>query len=325
MESNHQLWPLALEVLRALGQHYYPVMEGRAREAGMGECDWYLLLPALTFDPETISAAKLLVRVPFYAPHIYENRLKKLTEFGYLKASAPAPDGGAYPRFEYNLTESGRMTIQWIIQAADVAMQAMHPLSLEDLEYLAGLLGRVVAAAEATPEPPGRWALKLSRRTDHASVAPVVVRIDQYLTDLNAYRDDCILEAWRKHPATRDPSPPAWEIFTQLWKASQVKPEPGYTLDVLAQIFERRGHARRVYSEALRSLSRLGWVHADKTNYRLTEPGFQARQDAEVRIDQLFYIPWKTLEPAELADLKELLVMMWDSLRLRLTSNKVAG
>ncbi len=148
MDNNHQLWPLALEVLRALGQHYYPVMEGRAREAGMGDCDWYLLLPALTFDPESISAAKLLVRVPFYAPHIYENRLKKLTEYGYLKASAPAPDGGAYPRFEYNLTESGRMTIQWIIQAADVAMQAMHPLSLEDLEHLAGILRRVVASAE---------------------------------------------------------------------------------------------------------------------------------------------------------------------------------
>ncbi len=156
-------------------------------------------------------------------------------------------------------------------------------------------------------------------------MAPVVVRIDQYLTDLNAYRDDCMLEAWRKHPATRDLSPPAWEIFTQLWKASQVKPESGYTLDDLTQIFERRGHAPRVYSEALKSLSKLGWVHADKMYFRLTEPGFQARQDAEIRIDRLFYAPWKILGPADLVDLKELLVMLWDSLRLRLTSNKVAG
>lgn len=325
MDQNHQLWPLAKEVLRALGQHYYPVMDERAREAGMGECDWYLLLPVLMFDPESVSAAKLLVRVPFYAPHIYENRLKKLTEFGYLKASAPVADGGAYPRFEYNLTESGRMTIQWIIQAADVAMQALHPLSLEDLEHLAGLLQRTVLASLGTPEPSSKWALNLSRKTDHTSVAPVVVRIDQYLTDLNAFRDDCILEAWRKHPTTRDLSPPAWEIFTQLWKTNQVKQDTGYSLEELLQIFDRRGHSPRVYSEALQSMSKLGWVHADKDHFVLTESGYAVRQDAETRIDQLFYEPWKILEPAEIADLKELLVLIWDSLRLRLTSNKVAG
>ena len=321
MEENYQLWPLAKEVLRALGQHYYPVMEGRAGEAGMGECDWYLLLPALTFDPEPISSAKLLVRVPFYAPHIYENRLQRLSELGYLKATAPDKNGGEYPRYEYNLTESGRMTIQWIIQSADVAMAGMHPLPLDESESAAELLHRIVLAAVETPEPPEKWALSHSRRTDHSLVAPVVVRIDQYLTDLNAYRDDCHLAAWQQHVETQDVTPPAWEVLTQLWKADAVKEGAGYTLEELAQMLERRGHSRQVYSDGLKSLVSLGWVHADKKVYRVTVLGQTARQMAEFRTDQYFYVPWRTLEASELSDLKEMLVRMWDGLRLRLTAN----
>lgn len=322
MEEEVQLWSLAHEVLRALGQQYYPVMEARAAEAGLGECDWYLLLPALTFDPEPISTRKLLVRVPFYAPHVYEKRLQNLAELGYLSASAVDQNGSDYPRYEYNLTESGRMTIQWIIQAADVEMQRMHPLTLAELERLAELLRRVVKACEIAPVPPGKWALTLSRQTDHANVAPVVVRIDQYLTDLNAYRDDCRLAAWKENSETAGVSPPAWEVLTQLWKVAGAKENGGYSLKQLSNMLERRGHPRQVYAEALKELDKLGWVQVAGRVYRLTEAGRQAREGARRRTDQYFYRPWNSLRPDELAELKKLLVAAWDGMKVRLNNGK---
>lgn len=322
MDEELQLWSLAHEVLRALGQQYYPVMEARAAEAGMGECDWYLLLPALTFDPEPISTKKLLVRVPYYAPHVYENRLQNLADLGYLSASSVEQNGGDYPRYEYNLTESGRMTIQWIIQAADVEMQRLHPLPLVDLEVLAEYLRRVIKACEIAPVPPGKWALTLSRQTDHANVAPVVVRIDQYLTDLNAYRDDCRLAAWKDNPQTAELSPPAWEVLTLLWKVDGAKEDGGYTLKQLANMLERRGHPRQVYAEALKELDKLGWVHADGRVYHVSEAGREAREGARRRTDQYFYRPWNSLQPDELAELKGLLVAAWDGLKVRLSNGK---
>lgn len=320
MEENIQLWPLAHEVLRALGQHYYPVMENRAQEAGMGECDWYLLLPALTFDPESVSTSKLLKRVPYYAPFVYENRLENLTELGYLKASSPAEGESVYPRFEYNLTESGRMTIQWIIQAADIAMQALYPMSLEDLERLAAYLRKIVIASLRAAVPADKWSLLLSRKTDHEMVAPVVVRIDQYLTDLNAFRDDCHLFAWRDHPQTKDVSPPAWEVLTQLWKVDKTKEDGGYSLDQLANMLDRRGHPKPVYAEALKYLDRCGWIDSRERVYQVTEQGRLAREQAEVRTDQAFYQPWGVLEATELPVMKKLLVDMWDGLKIRIAN-----
>jgi hypothetical protein len=325
MNANQQLWPLAHEVLRALGQQYYPIMEARAHEAGIGQCDWYLLLPALTHDPEPISTTKLLKRVPYYAPHVYENRLENLSELGYLKASSPAEDVDDYPRFNYNLTESGRMTVQWIIQAADVAMLNLHPASLEDLEVLAGLLRMIVMAAVDAPIPPEKYALLFSRKTDHASVAPVVVRIDQYLTDLNAYRDDCHLCAWQEHHETQMVAPPAWEVLTQLWKVDRAKDGGGYTLDQLVNMLERRGHPRSAYASALKELGKLGWAQSQVHTYTITEPGRQAREMAEMRTDQYFYRPWNALSARELSDLKDLLVEVWDGLKIRINNGHLVS
>jgi DNA-binding PadR family transcriptional regulator len=322
MDESHQIWPLALEVLRALGQHYYPVMESRAVEAGMGESDWSLLLAVLTFDPEPVSAAKLRVRVPFYAPFVYENRLKKLADTDYLKASSPADDGSAYPHFEYNLTESGRMTIQWIIQAADAAMSSLRPMPLEALEQLAHLLERVVLAAVESPPPPPKWALTHSRTTDHARVAPVMVRIDQYLSDLRAWRDDCHLCSWQQHLETFEISPPAWETSNYLWRVAQQNPDGGYTLDELTHLLERRGHPRHVYANALKELNKRGWVTLEKKVYRLTADGHRMRQESEARTNQYFYAPFNVLDANELFLLKDLIVELWDGMQARITANQ---
>jgi len=146
------LWPLCLEVLRALGAQYYPVMEETALQAGMDDCDWYLLLPALMFDPEETSTEKLRVRHPYYSAQSYEARLRKLAELGYLRQTDLLDTEQQV--YAYALTEAGRMTIHWIIRAADQAMEKLHPLENGEALRLLELLRRLVRASLAAPKPP---------------------------------------------------------------------------------------------------------------------------------------------------------------------------
>ena len=75
----------------------------------------------------------------------------------------------------------------------------------------------------AAPEPPGQWHLRLSRHTDPGELAPSVARIDQHLTDLNAYYNDASLAVWQPFGV----SGAAWEAFGHLWCGDS------YTLDEL--------------------------------------------------------------------------------------------
>jgi DNA-binding MarR family transcriptional regulator/DNA-binding HxlR family transcriptional regulator len=342
-------WPLAKAVLRSLGKTYYPEMERTAISAGMADCDWYLLLPALLFDPAPISAARLRVRCPYYSPHIYENRLKPLAKLGYLKAVNTSTDEAGYPHYEYRLTDSGRMTIEWIIRAADSVMAALHPMDLVALERLCSLLERLVLASLEADEPPGKWALSHSRKTNPGPDAPVMVRIDQYLTDLGAYRDDAHQAAWGNEPRLKalatdadavpagpaglPPSPPpgvtqALETLTLLWRADKGElnngaSAHGLSVSQVTTLLEKRGHPRAAYTRALKALSAQGYVEGrseisrSPKLYRLTERGFTLRQEIEDRTDAFFYAPWDCLSEEELAELKELLLQLWDGLKIK--------
>jgi hypothetical protein len=68
-----------------------------------------------------------------------------------------------------------------------------------DLKRLASLLGRLVEANLTTPESPGKWCLRIARNFDPGVEAPVMARLDQYLSDLSAYRDDAHLASWRSY------------------------------------------------------------------------------------------------------------------------------
>jgi DNA-binding MarR family transcriptional regulator/DNA-binding HxlR family transcriptional regulator len=341
-------WPLAKAVLRSLGKTYYPEMERTAISAGMADCDWYLLLPALLFDPAPISAARLRVRCPYYSPHIYENRLKPLAKLGYLKAVTSSADEAGYPHYEYRLTDSGRMTIEWIIRAADSVLSALHPMDLVALERLSSLLERLVLASLEADEPPGKWALNHSRKTNPGPDAPIMVRIDQYLTDLGAYRDDAHQAAWGNEPLLKalgsddaappapgnlPPSPPpgvtqALETLTLLWRADKGElnngnSAHGLSVSQVTTLLEKRGHPRAAYTRALKALSAQGYVEGrseisrSPKLYRLTERGFALRQEIEDRTDAFFYAPWDCLSEEELAELKELLLQLWDGLKVK--------
>lgn len=282
-------WSHALEALQALGRHYGPEMVRVAAELGVPEWQGWLLI-APFFEPQPISASRLRVRAPYTAARAFEQRLAMGAEKGFL-APAEEETGG------YRLTEKGKQAAKQIIQAAYEKMAQLQPLPDEELERLAALLNRLVAACLEAPEPPGKWCIRHSRKTDPGATASLVIRIDQYLSDLAAYRDDAHLAAWQPYAIEGH----AWEAFTFLWRGEAA------TLDELMQKLARRGYTHQEYQQALEELIRRGWVEKTGENYALTAEGKALRQQAEETTDRYFYAPWESLSLAEVEELTNLL------------------
>lgn len=295
---NHlDLWPLAWGALDALTAHYGPAINHAAEELGIPTGEWYgWLMAAAIFEPDPVSAHSLHIRSAYTAPARLEAALTKGVSLGLLE-----PAGGG----EHRLTAAGRAGVRHLIESAYAVMAKLRPLPQDDLARLAGLLQRGVAACLAMPEPPTKWSLRIERHLDPGVDAPVMERLDQYLSDLAAYRDDCHLTAWRLY----DVSGQAWEAFTLLWRGE------ARTLDDLAgRLAQRRGFTREEYAAALDDLCGRGWVVAEGAGYVVTERGTSLRQEAEATTDRYFYAPWACLSEDETAELRGLLARFREGL-----------
>jgi hypothetical protein len=288
--SISDLWPLAIEAWEALGAGYGPVMaRTAAKEAGFPEGAYFgWILPALGLDPDPISARQLAAWSPYTALALDESRLAASAQLGFLSDA-----GGG----NYYLTDAGRTAAKRITSAAYAYMATLQPVPAADLSRLSQLLWRLVAACLTAPEPSAKWHLQLSRRTDPGEAAPMVARIDQYLTDLNAYRNDASLSVWQPYGV----SGATWEVFTCLWRG-EVR-----TLDEICGRLAFRGHLRDHYAGALADLVARGWIVAAGDGYELTDVGRTVREEAEQDADRYFLAPWACLSAEELAELQTLL------------------
>ena len=295
--STSDLWFLAQEAWEALGAGYGPVMaRTAAKEAGFPEGAYFgWILPALGLDPDPISARQLAAWSPYTALALDESRLAASARLGFLR---DAGDGN------YFLTDAGRTAANRITSAAYAYMATLQPVPAASLSRLGHLLRRLVDACLTAPEPPDQWHLQLSRRTDPGEAAPMVARIDQYLTDLNAYRNDASLAVWQPCGV----SGATWEAFTCLWRG-EVR-----TLDELCGRLTFRGHPRDDYAGALADLGARGWIVAAGDGYELTDVGRTVREQAEQDIDRYFRAPWACLNEEELAELQTLLADLRDRL-----------
>lgn len=295
--NTNALWPTTWETLQALGTCYSPAMDQAATELKLPE--WYgWLLPALAFEPESISATRLRVRSPYTSARLHDERLAKAAKQGFLAQVVEE---------EYRLTELGRHAAQRVVEAAYAKMATLQPIASAELERLANLLHRLVRSSLTAPEPPGKWCIIHSRRTDPGDNASVVARIDQYLTDLGAYRDDAHLAAWQPYNVDGY----AWEAFTYLWRGEAT------TLEDLHQKLGRRGYSRDDYRRALEGLIKRGWVREESKGYRVIALGQEIRQAAENVTDQYFYAPWFCLDQGETEELRALLLRLRDGLQSR--------
>ncbi len=293
--NTNSLWPVAVDAIQALGRQYDQALEQVAAALNLSE--WYgWLLAALTFEPEPISAFRLGVRNPYTSARLFNARLKKAAELGLL---TPVEEEDTYC-----LTDLGRQAGGRIIAVAYAQMAALQPLPTAEVEHLASLLHRWVTACLVAPEPPGKWCILHSRHLDPGDSVPTIARIDQYLSDLAAYRDDAHLAAWQAHHIEGH----TWEAFTCLWR------EGTKTLDGLYQKLIWRGHSQEEYQQALDDLVRRGWILEQSGEYALTDLGQEIRRASEQATDQYFYVPLWCLSQGEVEELRTLLNHLYKGL-----------
>lgn len=287
------LWPLAEQALQALDSHYGPALQKIAQEAGMN--GWTLLVAARNLEPDPVSAARLLIRSPYWTESVLQEGLTSLAQVHFLDPSA---------RRSFRLTDRGRALVEELFLAAYQAMARLAPLPPGRLERLAWLLWQLVISSMDAHEPRRKWALEHSRRDDPSyhpelpdGVVSVVARIDQYLADLSAFRDDCHMTSWRYLGV----SGPAWEAFTLLWRGQAA------TLEEILGATARRRAPAGTYPAALLELNRKGWLASRGERLIVTPEGEATRRQAEEMTDRLFYLPWACLDEREQAELKDLL------------------
>ncbi len=298
MNDDLDFWPLIWKTLDALTAHYGPAIDQAAADLGIPFGEWYgWLMAARIFEPEPISAARLHVRASTINPARLQADLANGARLGLLEAVATS---------EYRLTPAGHAGVERLIQIAWDAMNRLAPLPQSDLLRLAGLLQRISDACLAAPEPPGKWCLRIERHYDPGPGAPVMPRLDQYLSDLVAYRDDARMAVREAYGLSGQ----AWEASGLLWQGL------AGTLDEVYERLSRRhrGYSREEYGAAIQELIDRGWVAGSADGYIVTEQGRTVREEAKATRDGYFYGPWSCLSEAELDELAGLLESLSEAL-----------
>jgi DNA-binding MarR family transcriptional regulator len=289
------LYPLSQEALQALDPHYRPAMQQALADAGLEGRNWPVLLFAQGVERQTLSAARLHALSPYTTVQVLGERLAEAAKQGFL---APAEGG-------YRLTEAGRSALQGSFAAVHRALARFEPLPIGDMRRLASLLRRLVDASAAASAPVDKSHLRASRRTDPGAEVSLAAQLDQYLTDLNAFRDDVHIAAWQ--PTGVDG--PTWEALTLVWRGDADTPE------ALAEKLAGRRLEPAAYTAALRSLAQREWVAERAGAYNATEQGRTIRQQVEDETDRLFYEPWGCLDDGEAQELRSLLTQLGDRAR----------
>jgi DNA-binding PadR family transcriptional regulator len=182
------------------------------------------------------------------------------------------------------------------------------------LNRLADLLKRVVAAIEEAPVPAEKFNFHISRATTPDDRETAVSHIDQYITDINVYRDDAHLAAWRSSGITGQ----AWEALSYIWRGD------ANTAAALAKTLSTRGYDAADYEAALQDLAARGWVSEVDDSYQITATGKKVRDEAEEQTERNFLVGWATLNADETVALKNLLTQFKESLN-QMTAEKATA
>lgn len=297
MTDNALAWPLMEDAAQALIVRYLPAAQAAAAPYGLSPTAWYgWLIAAYFLRPEHLTLETIAKRDPYSSPARWRSRLENAAQLGYLVQDE---------RHGFSLTPSGEQAADGVVQAIYRAMGRLQPIEEVPLEQMAALLERLVTASLAAPEPPHKWALDLSRQSDPGPNALAMIRIDQLLTDLDAYRGDCHTSAWQPLGV----SGLAWEMLTLIWHG-----EARAAVDFESKL-QRRGYRRDTFVRALEELSQRGWVAGDAQAVDITRAGREAREAVEARTDEYFYRPWAVLSAEEREHLKKWITGFVEGLR----------
>ncbi|MDX1437032.1 MAG: hypothetical protein R3335_09490, partial [Anaerolineales bacterium] len=249
------------------------------------------LFRAYQFDPQPISAERMLDWSPYFNPVEHADRLERVAEAGLLERTG---DG------QYALTGKGRSAMDEISDGFYLLLGELPVLTPERSEMLEGLLKKLVDASLDAGQPASKLRLAVVHGAHPDGQYSRMARIDMHIDDLNAFRDDSHIAAWHG----LDVSPQAWEAFTFVWRD---KAADGAAL---AEKLPFRGFSAESYEEALQSLVDKGWLHKTGSGYGMTEAGAAVRQQAEDDTNRAFFAPWEAIRQVDVNRLRFLLARL---------------
>ncbi len=258
-------------------------------QAGQAESPAWFLIQAAEFDPEPLSVARLRVRDIYAAERIVAALLEVMAAERWLDRRGD----------DYHLRAEGRAVLDRIRANRTRRLSALA-LPDEPLTRLERALREVIDRGLAAGDPPGTWSLAHSRRRAPADDAPAAEKLFQYVADVNAFRDDCHMAAWRP----LDVAGIVWEAF------GLVADGTGPTADALFMALSYRGYSVADYAAALDELAARGWARPTTDGWQVTDDGRAVRAAAEQRTDAAFYAPWAHLTAAEVLALRDDIVTL---------------
>ena len=295
-----ETWPLCGEASQAIFTVTRPFVNPIVDETGLTQPRVVnILLVTRAIEPEAITPERIWRRYPYGTLDSWARPMATLAERQLLVAQS---DGS------YRLTPGGRALITRLLKEfyaglAGIEKSIEPEFATAEVERLAALLNDIVAECfNASLDRSGL--IDTHGLVPNGKAATTLARVDQALDDLNAFRDDAHLAAWRPLQVAGE----AWELLTFLWRG-EVK-----NADEMVEKAGSRGHTQEAYQSALGDLIGRGWVRAagdaERRAFEVTAAGRQVRDDAEAATDRFFYAPWQVLNETEVDDLRELLTRL---------------
>jgi hypothetical protein len=279
-----------------------PAIEYFAKENHLSAGYWSWGPAIILFPDEPISPVQWMKIFPYGIPQTINGRLASAAEGGYLVADSEG----------FRSTEKGKVVAHQGLQALTDGIAHLQPLSPADLQRLVNYLIRLSDSSFATPEPPPKFCLTHYRnyKSTFDNTAPPIRLFVHYFKELDFYRMDSHMAAWRIHNIEGN----RWEVFSEVWGGKN------NTLDKLYEELSFRGITRDEYAQFLQELVNYGWLQETDGEYQVTTNGKKIREEAEVLTDKFFFASWSCLSETELEDLSSLATQLRDGLRKEIES-----
>jgi len=270
-------------------------------EVGLNKPAYFITLwQGLGMEPYLVSVTNFQRRAPYVTVQALEERFENMAVDGFLIATDSSG--------EYRVTPAGREACLAVDNIFTAELSQIEVLSENSLRQLVESLGRIVERSAAQEDETDKWNINNSRHLHRGDEVANQVKLDEYLDDLNAFRDDAHLAAYALNAPGL--SGQALEAYTFLWRDG---------LNTAAALQERlasRGHNEATFAAALRELVAQGWAVEEDDVFTLMEVGRTVREAVEQKTDDIFFAAWAELSNGQLAQMLNRLLRLRQNLQI---------
>ena len=231
-ETSASIFPLARDIMRSQFEKHFT--EQRFYQP---------TFLAYNVSPDPISVDLICKRTPYTNPAEVKKILAATAEAGYL--TSDGADG-------YLITEKGTEAINAVHNSFYEHINAVNQFPEDRSLELAALLEKLVDGVSQADHLNEKISFEISH-FGHPDVGHgTLAQIDQFLDDLNAFRDDAHIAAWTPVGVSGH----TWEVVSFVWNGGAT------TVEKLVEVLPFRNYGPEDYTQTLEDLVQRGWIES---------------------------------------------------------------